>query len=254
MFNPFSWISAIFALPKLGETPDPAAVALGQHKMTVQRPLYPVLDSTPITSDIHTLLDLIESVHSPDFDFLERLKQCDVTKVTHYRSKSGQAHELIVLGMTYRENDDVTETRLFRLDRFRIDFVKGSERRLTGRTGGVITDDHRIVREFDIPQGKVSLLEALVIADTLHASTLEYSNLAVVNDEYNDACPYAMVPQQLRLARLTISTTDQRLQKLVHSLSSGKLLEAESTELVAAIRKDIQLLERVVANGSIESG
>ncbi|KAH7054678.1 hypothetical protein BKA62DRAFT_818110 [Auriculariales sp. MPI-PUGE-AT-0066] len=144
----------------------------------------------------------------PDFDFFERLERCTVTKITHYRSKSRQAHELVVLEMTYRGDDGIEETRLFRLDRFRIDFLMGSERRaprgwtklsykmlraalqssdrhdsvtvsdrLTGRTGGVITEDHRIVREFDIPRGKVSLLEALVIADTLHASTLEYSNL-----------------------------------------------------------------------------
>ncbi|KAH7100942.1 hypothetical protein BKA62DRAFT_797672 [Auriculariales sp. MPI-PUGE-AT-0066] len=219
--------------------------------------------------------------------------------------------------MTYRGDDGIEETRLFRLDRFRIDFLMGSERRaprgwtklsykmlraalqssdrhdsvtvsdrLTGRTGGVITEDHRIVREFDIPRGKVSLLEALVIADTLHASTLEYSNLvhicqlwtvnffnivkAVVNGRVQrgvsvrdgPAAAQAGTAHNLKLVDTTtgraslelLQATDKRLQNLVRSLSSKKLLEAESTELVGAIRNDIQLLESVVEGGGIESG
>ncbi|KAH7100931.1 hypothetical protein BKA62DRAFT_757731 [Auriculariales sp. MPI-PUGE-AT-0066] len=288
---------------------DPATTALARHKMVTQRSIYPVLNTTPVTSTIGTFLELIRSAHSPDFDFYERIERCHVTKVTHYRSKSAHAHEIIVIEMTYIGADKLTETRLFRLERFRIDFVKDSERaaargwtklsqatlystlqspdrhdsvtvsdRLTGRTGGLVSDDYRVVREFDVPRGKLLLLEALVIADTLCALTVEYSNLVhicqlwavnlfvimktVVSTKvqhslkvrYGPAAGEAGTCHGLKIVDIAtgcaspelLDAGSEQLQKLVGNLSAGNLAEPETRELVAAIRRDIQLLHKVI--------
>ncbi|KAH7100927.1 hypothetical protein BKA62DRAFT_797649 [Auriculariales sp. MPI-PUGE-AT-0066] len=299
MLSPLSWISALFALPKLGETSDPATTALGRHKMVARRSIYPVLDTIPLTSDIHTFIGLIESAHSPDFDFDQRLERCQVTHVTHYRSKSIHANEVIIIEMTYVGDDSFKEMRLFRLDRFRVDFIKDSVRgtpeggqscrlsdKLKGRPGGLLSDDYRPIRDFGIPLGKMSLGEALVIADTLGSVSQEYSNFVhicqlwaanlfsilrtvasrrleqnvAVRDgpaagDAGTAHGFKLVDSVTgRASHELLNASDEHLKRLVISLSGRSLAVAAVGQLVTTIRKDIQLLSMVIASSSDEPG
>ncbi|KAH7100915.1 hypothetical protein BKA62DRAFT_705281 [Auriculariales sp. MPI-PUGE-AT-0066] len=165
--------------------------------------IHPILDvQSSFSGEIHEILYLISSVKSSDAGFEQRLRDCHVAHVEHHRSKQS-AHELIVMIMNYRSSispasSGDTKTRYLRLERFRKDSEGGSSR-LWSRASRIpsasinaqradivklaasldeigITDKYDLVRKFDVPPNKLTILEALVYANTLSGASTKYNN------------------------------------------------------------------------------
>ncbi|KAH7100906.1 hypothetical protein BKA62DRAFT_705245 [Auriculariales sp. MPI-PUGE-AT-0066] len=170
---------------------------LYDHMMPVRRSIYPVLDSRPLVSSIRRFLELVEGVHSPDNDFDERLDRCFVTSISHYRAKRSD-QEAIILRMEYSEMDVGVETRFYRLERFRANQSKKarssnwlqqslSQPSLMPNSGldalqisdqlGLLTKHDSLVREFSVTRGIMTILEAVVFADTLSELCIRYTEV-----------------------------------------------------------------------------
>ncbi|KAH7100914.1 hypothetical protein BKA62DRAFT_705270 [Auriculariales sp. MPI-PUGE-AT-0066] len=160
--------------------------------------IYPVLDSTLISANVQEFLNLISQVHSHRIDYLKQLDSCLVSRVSHYRLDA-QGHEVVVLHMVYSSAGNSSNARYFRLERFRddppnreslacsIDLATSPSRTierldtvfvsdaLQGGAYELLSPKYQIVREFDIPPGTLTILEALVIAQTLSDLSNRYT-------------------------------------------------------------------------------
>ncbi|KAH7100926.1 hypothetical protein BKA62DRAFT_771161 [Auriculariales sp. MPI-PUGE-AT-0066] len=178
-------------------------------QMPVQCEIFPVLTQSRITAPISSFLRLIEGVHSPLPDFQKALSSCYVTDISQYRCNK-TAHEVVIVRMKYSGVDvdapDTHTTRYYRFDRFReqsrqrepdngfsklieqtvegsISSLKSYQRHdqvkvsdeLINDALGVLSTKYDLVREFGVKQGTMSILEALVIADTISELSQHYT-------------------------------------------------------------------------------
>ncbi|KAH7100913.1 hypothetical protein BKA62DRAFT_705268 [Auriculariales sp. MPI-PUGE-AT-0066] len=311
-----SIIPAIFAISRVGEAPDPAATFFRHHVMPVTDVIYPVLDSTPMISGLQQYVRLIGQVNSSDTRFGERLDQCHVTLIAHYRSKSTYAHEVLVVRMEYAAGNNV-QTRFFRLEKFRVDTTQDAARsgtrgwsrlsfdtissalqsaercdsvrvsdQLNDKAGSVLPDDYKLVREFSVAPGTITLLETLVIADILSARLIKYTNLvhmcqfwtanlfltlkAIVGNrqsgefsirtgpavrEAGNFAGFAIV--DIYTGRPTtefLHAGEVQLKKICSAISTKRMSEENTKQVIVSIRADIQQLSGIVVDNASPSG
>ncbi|KAH7100924.1 hypothetical protein BKA62DRAFT_705323 [Auriculariales sp. MPI-PUGE-AT-0066] len=156
--------------------------------------IYPVLDAVLISADIAEFLELISKVNSSTVDYYERLDDCYITRVAHYRYNDYN-HEIIILHMISCGAGNSEDTRYFKLERFRadaatrrrwnlfasvetsasscsnfnpLDMVAVSDVLHRDEHGhGLVPAHYKLVRELELPRSTLTVLEALVVAKTL---------------------------------------------------------------------------------------
>ncbi|KAH7100922.1 hypothetical protein BKA62DRAFT_705320, partial [Auriculariales sp. MPI-PUGE-AT-0066] len=161
--------------------------------------IHPILDGkSSFSAEIPDTLRLIGSVPCRDPRYGERLARCQVVRVTHYRNlKEFSPHELVVLEVRYEQRSNagegVSHNRYLRLERFRKDSERSSNRlssdmlsvskktqkadmiKVATSLDDILSGEYGVVREFDVPSEKLTVLEALVFADTLSTVSTSYS-------------------------------------------------------------------------------
>ncbi|KAH7100923.1 hypothetical protein BKA62DRAFT_705322 [Auriculariales sp. MPI-PUGE-AT-0066] len=191
--------------PPSSVSTTPTLTPPSKQPMDPTHVVYPVLDDqTPFSGEIPNTLKLLASVRCRDGGFEQRLKNCHIVRIMHYRLlKETSPHELILLEMVYKytaPSGDKSYTRIVRLERFRKlkDFktsgglfwrnASNSSIPSTSKTAqpadtvkigtslmDVQANDYVMVRAFGVPSGQLSILEALVFADTLSSVSTKYT-------------------------------------------------------------------------------
>ncbi|KAH7100925.1 hypothetical protein BKA62DRAFT_209538 [Auriculariales sp. MPI-PUGE-AT-0066] len=211
--------------------------------------------------------------------------------------------------MEYTAEDKSIETRFFRLERFRVDTTQDAARsgtrgwsklsfdtisaasqsteprdsvrvsdQLSGIEGSVLPKDYKLVCEFNVATGTITLLEALVIADTLSKRLIKYSNLvhmcqfstanlflilkAIASERQGGDLDIQNGPAMREAGSFAglalvnahtgrpepafLSATDAQLKKMCSSMLHRRVAEEKANLIMGMIRADIQLLSGVV--------